>query len=359
MKALILDSTLREGIQAPGISFTPEQALRLASELDTLGVDFIELAPLVSQNTREMSKRIIDSKPRAKIILHARATKQDIDALLSLDPEWIATYMSVSDIHLEKKLKINRETAKQRAVEAIEYAKSHGLHVRFTCEDATRADKSYLIEMVNQAENLGTERVAIPDTVGIATPRSFYNLIRDLSCAAPKIEFDVHCHNDFGLALANSIAGLEAGASCVHATINGIGERAGITKLAEIAMVLNVINKEREDLKIERLPVLSSLLSDFTHIQCDPFTPIVGENVFRHKGGTHILGVLNSNGVAYEPFSPTSLNRKRKIVVGEFSGRTLLRYLSSELGLGLTEQQIEKTISRLKEKEGDLFEFEF
>ncbi|VVB58167.1 putative homocitrate synthase AksA [Candidatus Anstonella stagnisolia] len=355
---LILDSTLREGEQAPNVRFSHEQAVKIASELDSFGVDFIEVSPIVSERSMQITKSIIEMGLKSNPILHGRATKGDIDKLLSFSPNWVALYLSTSDVHLEHKLHMSREIAKQRAVETIEYAKSHGLKLRFTCEDASRTDAAYLAEMVKVATDAGADRISITDTVGALTPSLMFSLVQGVHTAVPKANLDVHCHNDLGLALANSLAGVEAGATCIHTCINGAGERAGIPKLAEVALALQVLYEQRGELKIEKLPELSKMFSSFTGLHSDVFSPVVGENVFRHKGGTHLGAVLRSEGKAYEAFSPESVGRKRRLVIGEYSGKNVLRYLSGELHLGLTEEQIERTISRLKEKEGDIFEFE-
>ncbi len=357
-KVLILDSTLREGQQATKVRFSKDQAMTIAQNLDAFGVDFIELSPIVSESMMETTRELLNANLKANLVLHGRATKGDVDALLKLDPKWIAMFLSTSDIHLEHKLHTTREAAIERGAETIEYAKSHGLKIRFTCEDSSRTDNKYLIEMVKRAHACGADRISITDTVGIMTPVSMFSLVSNVHTAEPKANLDVHCHNDLGLALANALASVEAGATCIHACVNGAGERAGIPKLAEVAMALQVLYHQRTDLDVSMLHKLSKLFCDYTGLQSDPFSPIVGESVFRHKGGTHLGAVLRSEGKAYEAFPPESVGQRRKFVVGEYSGRNVLRYLSSELKLELTEQQIEKAIARLKEKKGDVFEFE-
>lgn len=357
-KILLLDSTLREGQQAPKVRFSHDQALQMARELDAFGVDFIETSPIVSEKTMHCTREMIAENLKAKIVLHGRAMESDIDALLKFDPEWIAIFLSTSDIHLEHKLHSTRGEAEERAVKAIEYAKAHGLKLRFTCEDSTRTDKNYLIKMAKLAHETGADRVSITDTVGIMTPSSMHTLVRDVVEAVPGIQLDVHCHNDLGLALANALAAVEGGANCIHASVNGAGERAGIPKLAETAMALQVLYGQRMDFDVSRLPRLSKMFSDYTHLPSDPFNPIVGENVFRHKGGTHLSAVLKSDGKAYEAFTPESIGRRRQFVVGEYSGKNVLKYLSSSLNLKLTDAQVQKAMQRLKEKDGDLFEFE-
>jgi isopropylmalate/homocitrate/citramalate synthase len=357
-RIMILDSTLREGQQAPNVRFDRSQIVKIATELDAFGADFIELSPIVSESLMESSRELLGAGLKSNLIFHGRAMQADIDALMKLDPEWIAIFYSTSDIHLEHKLHTTRELALEKAVEAISYAKSHGLKLRFTCEDSSRTDLDYLIRMAKAVSEAGADRISITDTVGIMTPSSMYSLVSSVRKALPNAELDVHCHNDLGLALANSLAGAEAGASCIHACINGAGERAGIPKLAEVAMALQVLYKERQDLDIRRLKEMSRIFCEFTGMQMDPFSPVIGENVFRHKGGTHLGAVLKSEGKAYEAFSPESVGQTRRFVVGEYSGRNVLRYLSTELKLGLTDAQIEKAMARLKEKKGDVFEFE-
>jgi len=352
---LILDTTLREGEQAPLVHFSEAQALQLARRIDEAGVDFIEVSPIVGTRQSGVASSLLSEKLRATIVLHARAMKGDIDALLAFDPTFIAIYLSTSDIHLASKLRIGREEAQSRAVEAVEYAKSHGLKVRFTCEDASRTDREYLLSTVRAVSAAGADRISITDTVGMMTPVAMYSLVKEVR-AATTAGIDLHCHNDLGLALANALAGVEAGADCIHASVNGAGERAGIPKIAEVAMALQVLYGQRKDISVEKLASLSEMFSKLSGLPTDPFSPVVGENVFRHKGGTHLAAVLRE-GRAYEAFSPESIGRKRRIVVGGYSGRNVLRYLSDSLGMKMTEAQVEKSLARLKEKERDLFDF--
>jgi isopropylmalate/homocitrate/citramalate synthase len=352
---LILDTTLREGEQAPLVHFSEAQSLQLARKIDEAGVDFIEVSPIVGKKQSRVARALLSENLRTTVVLHGRARKEDIDLLLSFDPTFIATYLSTSDIHLASKLRIGREEAQSRAVDAVEYAKAHGLKVRFTCEDASRTDREYLLSTVRAVSEAGADRISITDTVGVMTPAAMYSLVKGVR-AATSAGIDLHCHNDLGLALANALAGVEAGADCIHASVNGAGERAGIPKIAEVAMALQVLYNQRKDISVEKLASLSEVFSKLSGLPTDPFSPIVGENVFRHKGGTHLAAVLRE-GRAYEAFSPESVGRKRRIVVGGYSGRNVLRYLSDTLGMRMTDAQVEKTLARLKEKERDLFDF--
>ncbi len=354
-QTLILDTTLREGEQAPLVHFTVEQALELARQIDHSGVDFIEVSPIVGEKQLQIAKAILAENLHSTIVLHCRARKEDIESLLPLEPSFIAMYLSTSDIHLSHKLHMSREQALARAVEMVEFAKSHGLKLRFTCEDASRTERGYLLEMVKAVSKAGADRISITDTVGMMTPAMMFSLIKEVR-AATSAGIDLHCHNDLGLALANSLAGIEAGADCIHATVNGAGERAGIPKIAEVAMALQVLYGQRKDISIETLAKLSETFSQLSGLPTDPFAPVVGRNVFSHKGGTHLAAVLR-NGSAYEAYSPESVGRKRRLVVGGYSGRNVLRYLSDSLGMKMTNAQVEKALARLKEKERDLFDF--
>ena len=354
-ETLILDSTLREGEQAPLVHFTEEQALQMAQKIDEAGVDFIEISPIVGQKQREVTRKMLSAGLRSTVVVHCRAKKEDIESVLALDPKFIAIYISTSDIHLEHKLHTTRENAIETAVSTIEFAKSHGLKLRFTCEDATRTERKYLIEMVKAVTKAGADRISITDTVGIMTPAMMYSIVKEVRDATTA-GIDLHCHNDLGLALANSLAGIEAGADCIHAAVNGAGERAGIPKIAEVAMALQVLYGQRKDIDIEKLAKLSETFSALSGLPTDPFAPVVGENVFRHKGGTHLAAVLR-DGSSYEAYSPESIGRKRRLVVGGYSGRNVLRYLSDSIGMKMSDEQIKKALMRLKEKERDLFDF--
>ena len=210
-KIRILDSTLREGEQHPGVSFSIKQRIQIAWMLDSFGVDQIEISPIVSPDHHEATKIIMKQGLKADIVAHVRAIKSDVDRALDCDTNWVATYMGISDIHLLAKLRISREEAKQRALEVVDYIKSHGLKSRFTMEDASRTDPEFLLEMCKEMNQRGIERISIPDTVGIMRPRGMYNLVKLVydNIDNSKTSLDVHCHNDVGLALSNALSGCD------------------------------------------------------------------------------------------------------------------------------------------------------
>jgi len=357
-KIRILDSTLREGEQHPGISFTVKQRIQIAWMLDSFGVDQIEISPVVSSDHAEATRTIIRQGLRADIVAHVRAIKSDVDVAMSCGATWVATYIGISDIHLSAKLKITREQAKIRALEVADYIKSHGLKARFTMEDASRTDPNFLVDMCREVNRLGIERISIPDTVGIMRPAGMHNLVRmvhnniDLS----KSSLDVHCHNDIGLALANALAGCDAGANQIHTTIEGLGERTGIPTLAETAVALTLIYKSNNDLRLHMLKDLSKTISQYTGLVVPASKPVVGDSAYKHKAGTHLAAILR-NPSAYEILEPKIVGNRRKIVFGELAGKNGAAYLLSMLGLETSSREAETLAHGLKElRMGDILE---
>jgi 2-isopropylmalate synthase len=357
-KIRILDSTLREGEQHPGVSFSNKQRIQIAWMLDSFGVDQIEISPIVSEDHFEATKVIMKQGLNADIVAHVRAIKSDVDRALDCDTEWVATYMGISDIHLVAKLRISREDAKSRALEVVDYIKSHGLKSRFTMEDASRTDPEFLIDMCKEMNNRRIERISIPDTVGIMRPRGMYNLVKMVhdSIDKSKTLLDVHCHNDVGLALSNALSGCEAGADQIHTTIDGLGERTGIPSLAETAVALNLIYKSSNNFRLHMLKDLSRTISDYTRIPIHESKPLVGDSSYKHKAGTHLAAILR-NPSAYEILEPKIVGNRRKIVFGELSGKNGSAYLLSLLGLEATKENSESLAKGLKElRMGDILE---
>src|SRR6476660_8023525 len=354
----ILDSTLREGEQHPGVSFTIKQRIQIAWLLDSFGVNQIEISPVVSNDHFEATKTIIKQGLKADILAHVRALKSDVEVAIDCNASWVATYMGISDIHLATKLKISREEAKIRALEVADFIKSHGLKSRFTMEDASRTDPLFLIEMCKEMNSRGIERISIPDTVGIMRPHGMYNLVKMVydNIDTNVSSLDVHCHNDVGLALANALAGCEAGANQIHTTIDGFGERTGIPSLAETAVALTVIYGIPNDFRLHMLKDLSRTIVDYTHIETPESKPIVGESEYKHKAGTHLAAILK-NPAAYEILEPKVVGNRRKIVFGELAGKNGASYLLSLLGLETRQHEGEILARGLKElRMGDILE---
>ena len=351
----ILDSTLREGEQHPGVSFTIKQRIQIAWMLDYFGVDQIEISPIISNDHADATKTIIKQGLSADIVAHGRALKEDIDVSLKCDATWVAAYLGISDIHLKDKLRISRDEALNRAVKTVEYAKSHGLKIRFTVEDGCRADPQFLIKVCKAIEEAGVDRISLPDTVGVLRPIGMYNFVKRVRSEV-NVPLDAHVHNDIGFALANAFAACDAGADQIHTTIDGIGERTGIPSLAETAVALAYLYKSPNDFRLDMLVDLSRLIEQYTTIKPYDSKPIVGESAYKHKAGTHLAAILR-NPAAYEPIPPRTVGQTRKAVFGELAGKTGAEYLMSILGLEKNVKNAKNVANGLKNlRMGDLIE---
>ena len=354
-KIRILDSTLREGEQHPGVTFSNKQRIQIAWMLDYFGVDQIEISPVVSPDHKEATKTIIKQGLKADIVAHVRALKEDVDVAIDCDATWMATYLGISEIHMKDKLRITREEALRRSVETVEYAKAHGLKMRFTVEDGSRADPEFLMQVCKAIDEAGVDRISLPDTVGIMRPNGMYNFVKSIRDEI-KTPLDVHCHNDIGLALANALAGCDGGADQIHTTIDGIGERTGIPALAETAVALTYLYQSPNNFRLDMLMDLSRLIEQYTSIIPYDSKPIVGPTAYKHKAGTHLAAILR-NPAAYEPIEPKVVGNRRRIVFGELAGKNGAAYLMSLLGLEENEDHAKSVAAGLKNlRMGDLLE---
>ena len=354
-KIRVLDSTLREGEQHPGVSFTNKERIQVAWMLDYFGVDQIEISPVVSPDHREATKTIIKQGLKADIVSHGRALKEDIDVSLSCDAKWVAAYLGISDIHLKDKLRITKEQALERAVETVTYAKKHGLNIRFTVEDGSRAEPEFLMKVCKAIEEAGVDRISLPDTVGIMRPIGMYNFVKSVRDEI-NTPLDVHVHNDIGFALANAFSACDAGVDQIHTTIDGIGERTGIPSLAEVAVALHFLYKSPNDFRLDMLGDLSRLIEQYTSIKPYDSKPIVGTSAYKHKAGTHLAAILQ-NPAAYEPIPPRVVGNHRTIVFGELAGKTGAGYLMSLLGIKDDSNTAKNIASGLKNlRMGDVLE---
>ena len=350
MKVRIFDTTLRDGEQTPGVSLSPEKKLNIAKKLDALGIDAIETGfPVISDGERNAVKMITSENLQAELCGLARTNRKDIDAAVDCGLNYIHTFIATSDIHLEYKLKMTREQALEKAIDAVEYGKSRGLQVEFSAEDATRTDREFLKKVFGEVAKAGADRIDIPDTVGYSTPQYIAEITRD-AIDATKLPISVHCHNDFGLAVANAISGIQAGAECAHVTINGIGERAGNASLEEFVMALNSLQFEQKwdtNINKELLYETSRYVSKIVGITVQPNKAIVGENAFGHESGIHTHGVL-SNPLTYEPISPEIVGRTRWLQVGKHAGIHGMNAMLKEYGITPNEEQKQKILDKVK-----------
>ena len=350
MNVRIFDTTLRDGEQTPGVSLSPEKKLNIAKKLDELGVDAIETGfPVISNGERESVKMITSANLNAELCGLTRTNKKDIDAAIDCGLNYIHTFIATSDIHLEYKLKMTREQALEKAIEAVEYGKSHGLQVEFSAEDATRTDREFLKHVFGEVAKAGADRIDIPDTVGYSTPQYIGEITKD-AIDATKLPISVHCHNDFGLAVANAISGIQSGAKCAHVTINGIGERAGNASLEEFVMALNSLQFEQKwetNINTKLLYDTSRYVSKLVGISVQPNKAIVGENAFGHESGIHTHGVLN-NPLTYEPISPEIVGRTRWLQVGKHAGIHGMNAMLKEYGIEPNDDQTKQILDKIK-----------
>lgn len=355
----VFDTTLRDGEQSPGASLNVEEKIQVAHALARLRVDIIEGGfPISSPGDFQAVSRIAREVKDVTVAGLARALQKDIDvcfeAVKASDSPRIHTFIATSDIHIAKKFKKTREEILEMAVAAVQHAKSRLPDVEFSCEDACRSDRDYIVKVLTAVINAGATTVNIPDTVGYTTPTEFLDLITYIRNKVPNIEravISVHCHNDLGLATANSLSAILAGAGQVECTINGIGERAGNASLEEIVMTLKT-RKDRFDcetrVNTREIFRISRLVSTLTGIRVQPNKAVVGDNAFAHESGIHQDGVLKDK-LTYEIMKPEDIGwTESSLVLGKHSGRHAFKNRLEEMGFSLSDEEIDRAFERFK-----------
>lgn len=352
-RIMIFDTTLRDGEQSPGCSMNIDEKLRLARQLEHLRVDVIEAGfPISSTGDFEAVKTVAQTIKSCTIAALARAVKPDIDraweSIREAAKPRIHIFIATSDLHLKYKLKKSREQVFQDAVWAVKYAKSLCPEVEFSCEDASRTDIDYLCKIVEATIDAGASIINLPDTVGYAIPDEYGAMFRTVREKVPDIKKAVlssHCHNDLGLAVANSIAAIQNGVRQVECTINGIGERAGNASLEEIIMTIKTRHEKlgvKTNIDTEEIYKSSKLLSSLTGMMVQRNKAIVGANAFAHEAGIHQDGVLKSP-ITYEIMTPQSVGIKHStLVLGKHSGRHALKQRYTELGYQLSDEELQR-----------------
>ena len=344
----IFDTTLRDGEQTPGVSLTPEEKMEIALQLDKLGVDVIEAGfPSASKGEQRALKEIANAGLRAYVCALARALRSDIDAALKCDVKYIHTFISTSEVQMKYALNMTPEQVIEATMKSVQYIKDHGAMCEFSPMDATRTRMEFLKKVCKAAEEAGADYINIPDTVGITTPDSMKKMIMELKKEL-KVPLSVHCHNDFGLAVANSLAGVEGGATQIHVTVNGLGERAGNAALEEVVMGLHLLHKKKTRINTRLIYETSKLVSRLTGVIIQPNKAIVGENAFAHESGIHTKGVV-IKPPTFEPFSPDLVGRQRRLIAGKHAGRHGVKAELEEAGFHPTEEQLKEIVARVKE----------
>ncbi len=365
MKIEVLDTTLRDGEQTPGISLTASKKLKIASQLDEIGVNSIEAGSAVtSEGERDAIKAITSQGFNAEIVSFARTLTKDVDYCLECDVDAVNVVVPTSNLHLKYKVKKSPQEMIEAAVNVVEYAKDHGLIVELAAEDSTRTDIDYLRKIFKSTIEAGADRICPCDTVGMLTPLKSFNFYKTFTNLG--VPVSAHCHNDFGLAVANTLSAIDGGAKRFHGTINGIGERAGNAAIEEVVLGLNTLYKESSyeiediknmknteskyttDIQINKLYETSKLVSRLTRAYLSPNKPIVGENAFAHESGIHADGVIK-NASTYEPITPELVGHKRKFIIGKHVGTKGLNNRLKELGIKTNKEQLCEIFDKVKD----------
>ncbi len=347
-----MDTTLRDGEQTPGVALSAEDKVEIAIKLAELGVDIIEAgSAITSDGEREAIKAVVKALRKkdynTEVASYCRIKQEDIDFALECGVDSIHLVVPVSDLHIKQRLEKDRETVRQMAVEMTGYAKSKGLTVEISGEDASRADFEYLKSVYAACIEAGADRICFCDTVGLLVPEKSYEIFKELATAF-NVPVAVHCHDDFGFATANTLAALRAGASQAHVTINGIGERAGNASLEEVVMSLEKLYGYGTGIKLKNIHSASRLVSKLTKIQVAPNKAIVGGNAFTHEAGIHVHGLIADTST-YEPIKPEIIGRQRKIILGKHAGKSSVILALKELGLDVNNKQLNEIVARIKE----------
>lgn len=347
---VLSDTTLRDGEQAPGVAFTAAEKLRVARDLAQIGVPLIEAGfPAVSAEELAAVRGIVDADLDALIQVIARPLRKDIDAAIDSGAHSIALFIGTSRLHLERKLRLSLDEALAMVDDGVRYARRSGRQVVFVAEDATRTDPDVLVKVFGAAADAGADAIGLADTVGVATPWTLGPLVSRIAGECP-LPIAVHCHDDLGLATANSLAALAAGASGVQCSMLGLGERAGNASLEEMAIALEVACGRPTGLRLAGLTPLAELVAALTGQRIAPGHPVVGRNAFLHESGLHTSGVVQ-DPATYEPYPPELTGRERGFAVGKHSGRSGVNHLLAAHGVELTPERVTELLRDVKTRE--------
>lgn len=348
-RILFADCTLRDGEQAPGVFFTLEEKLAIAGLLDAAGVDIIDAGmPSVSKEERAMLAALVAQNFRAAVAATVRALRSDVDLALDCGVKEVFLFMPVSPQHLKHKFGIDLASAQHRIEDAVSYAVSKGLRVHFVAEDSVRADPRQLAHVFDRVAELGAVSAIICDTVGVMTPQTMEHYVRTLRANMKRsITLGVHCHNDYGLGTANTLAAVSAGCTMVTSTVNGLGERAGNAVFEEVVCALADLYQAQLNIDKMLLPRLSEEVAHASGVFVVPTKPVVGYNVFRHESGVHVDGMLK-NPSTYESICPKPLGQRHEFVLGKHSGSGLVEFMLSEKGIASSPELTHRILERIK-----------
>jgi len=345
---IIHDTTLREGEQTPGVVFTPDDKLKIAEGLDEIGVQQLESGfPAASTEEMKAVTGLAKRGLKAKIFGFSRALKSDIDAVINTGAWGIVLSLPPSDIHLKYKLKITRDQYLERAVEMVEYAKAHGLYITYSAEDSTRTELNFLKMVFRTVVEAGADRARIVDTIGAIIPAAMKYLVSEIGQTV-EVPLEVHCHNDHGLGVANTLAAVEAGARALSTSLNGLGERAGLAATEDVLISLYNLYDVRY-FNLSKLFELCKFVEKASGIEIPPNKVAVGANVFTHASGIHQHGVLE-NATTYEPYPPELIGQTRRLVLGKLSGSHAVSSKLREFGIKVPKEVVKKILVKVKKK---------
>ncbi len=347
----IVDGTLREGEQSPGVFFTKEEKVQIAAELDRIGVALLDVGmPSVSAEEMESISAIAHKGLRGSIGVSIRLNRDEVDQALACGVGEVFIICPVSPLHLRYRLAMDEEAVRGLAEDVVLYSCQKGLLVNFVAEDASRAEIPFLCDLLRRAHHWGARRAFICDTVGVMEPFGMRDLVKRVrEEVSREMELGVHCHNDFGLATANTLAAIEAGVQYPSVTVNGIGERAGNPPLQEVVVALENVLHRAHGIDMQGLHALSQLVERCSGILISPHTPIVGLNAFRHESGIHVDGILKKSDT-YVGIDPHEVGKNPSLVLGKHTGTGVIRHLLKERGYEANDEEIKEILRRVKEK---------
>jgi isopropylmalate/homocitrate/citramalate synthase len=348
-KITFVDCTLRDGEQAPGVFFTLEEKLAIADLLNAAGVDILDAGmPSVSYEERSSLEALLDRGYRSTIAATVRALRDEIDLALAIGLKEVFLFMPVSPQHLQHKFGLTLGQARRRIEEAIDYAVAKGLRVHFVAEDTVRADPVAVAAVFDRASDLGATTAIVCDTVGVMRPERMIEYVSAIAIhMRSEIALGIHCHNDYGLATANTLAAVGAGCSMVTGTINGLGERAGNAPLEEVICALEGLYDRKSGIDMSVLQRLCETVAAASGVFLTPTKPIVGLNVFRHESGVHVDGMLKDLST-YESIDPAPLGREHEYLLGKHSGRGLVEKLLASEGIEAAPEVVLRILERVK-----------
>ena len=346
---LIWDETMRDGEQTPGVAFSPEEKLRIATLLDEMGVPIMDVGiPVVSKEEARGVKTIANAGLDASVMAAARAVRKDVEACVDCGVDEVSIFIACSDLHLKYKLNMTREQVQEAAVRETEYAKDHGLKVSFVTEDTFRADLGFVAELYNAAIEAGATRAVICDTVGVMTPTGIRWFVDQVRSRFREIQLSFHGHNDFGMAVANSIAAVEAGVEVPHTCVNGLGVRSGIASFEELVMSLEALYGYRTGIDVSRMYEVSRLVEKLSGIPVGVNKPVVGYNAFSHESGIHADGVIKHTAT-YEPIQPERIGRTRTFIYGKHTGSASVAERLKSNHIEPSKEQVQRLVQLIKE----------